>query len=151
MATTTWDDVYMGVQAKCLVAEKHFQMRLHVEDADNYALFSVWPNTVPHIPCGTWEIHQVIGGISLLIDSGNLDQFDLDVYYMWRFLFRREGANVVYQAYQDENLLTSQSVVDTWTLSVGTIGLAVESGGEVHVNKIKVSDVPMPNDYIGPS
>lgn len=139
------------VQAKCLVAERHFEIRFKYEDENNYAAFIVWPNTPPHIPCGTWELRQVIAGISALIDSGNLDQFDLDVYYVWRVIHKIEGTNVVYQAYQDENLLSYQVVVKAWGSDYGTIMLVTDIGGEVHVEKVKVSEFPMESDFIGPS
>jgi len=151
MATTTWDNVYVAVQAKLLTAEKHFEVRLHVEDDDNYATLIVWPNTTPHLPAGTWELREVVATVSTLLDSGDLDQFDLDVYYFWRFLYKVEGANVVYQAFQDENLLTYQVKAQAFIADVGSIALVTEAGGTVHVNKVKVSDFPMPFDFIGPA
>jgi hypothetical protein len=151
MTTATWDDVYMGVQAKCFVAEKYFEMRLHVEDTLNYAALVVWPNTVPHLPCGTWEIRQVVAGVPVLLASGNLDQFDLEVYYMWRFLHTYEGSDVVYHAYQDENLLGVVTTPNVWAQTHGSIALLIENSGLVHINKVKVSDFPIPSDFIGPA
>jgi len=151
MATTTWDDVYVAVQAKCETAEKHFQIRVHVEDTDNYAVLILWPNTEPHLPAGTWELRQVVAGISVLLASGDLEQFDLGVYYMWRILHKAEGTNIVYQAYQDENLLTYQVTPNVWANAAGSISLSIETGGTVYVNKVKVADFPIPYDFIGPS
>lgn len=151
MATTTWDNVYVSVQAKSLVAEKYFEIRVHVEDDDNYATFIVWPNTEPHIPAGSWELRQVVGGISMLLAAGDLDQFDLDVNYMWHVLHYYSGTDIVYQVYQDGNILANVITPRLWVSDVGAISLGVEDGGEVHVNKVRVSDFPMPYDFLGPS
>jgi hypothetical protein len=150
----TWQDYYLIVKALATTVDKYFEIRFMYQDANNYLYYRVTPADPPTWPPGEWELGQVVAGTPTVLDSGDLDQFDIDVNYVWRldcFTSERPGGDVqVVRLYQDENILV-EHVIDPlpWSSVFGTIQLVSEGGGGAVVTTFRVRDIPGESDYVG--
>ena len=149
-----WVDYAVTTKLSMGVANTYCAIRFQQRTVDYYEL-RIIPSNPPNIPAGVWTLYRVVGGVANMVDTGNLDWFDLDVDYIWRIVSvksERPANDVqVIQIYQDENLLGTivEDPVPWAGDTRGTIEIAVEDGGTLIIKKVLVNPVPMESDYVG--
>jgi hypothetical protein len=152
-----WYDYCLTVKSNFNTAEKYCYFRFMYQDSNNYYYFRIIADTVPDIPVGTWKLGRVKNGFDTSLDTGEFDQLDISVDYVWRFecfwSLRGISTEVQYiRVYQDENLLVelADDPVPWSPIPKGTIELAVQAGCQMEVSRVDVHSLPMEYDYIAP-
>lgn len=151
-----WVSYGLHVKMQHSVHNEPMQIRFMVQDTTNFYYLRLISSEPPTIPAGTWNLRRVVAGVDVLLDSGNLEWFDIDVDYMWRIesvTVDRPGGQVqVMKLYQDENLLAT--VIDNpapWGGNVkGTVEIMVDHDNTLIVSRVLIHPIPMESDYVGP-
>ena len=148
-----WTDYSFGVRARMGVADTSLYLRFLWQDEDNYMELEFTPAAEPTIPVGTWVLREVVDGTPDELESGDLDQFDLDVDYFFRvviFMSEYDPDHYIYRIYQDENLLENEYNLCPWDEAVGKVEIACEAAGSAVISNVEVHPYPMDDDYVGP-
>lgn len=150
-----WFSYAVHVKMQHDVDDKYYVIRFMVQGVDDYYYLRVTPASPPTIPAATWELRKIVSSVDSLMTSGNVDQMDAGVAYIWRiesYTSERPGGDVqIFRIYQDENLLTTwEDNPASWGGGNGTVEIICEAGGSLTVSRVLVHPIPQEFDFVGP-
>lgn len=147
--SSTWIDYSLSIKAQNNTASKYIEIRFAYQDSNNYLYIRMTPYSVPAYPGGLLNFNSVVAGVDNSLATYNIENFDLDVDYIWKVIFVNEQDTTYnIQIYQDEALLISMTTTKSWNPVIGKVQLVVEDGGSSIIQQVIINPFPIETDFI---